>query len=208
MFKRLRYCWIGVLMMAGGTLVYYFLANPVYQRKLVQKAEEARESLHNDKRLRWSGTVVVVGAADGDKLVVDTESSRKVKVSLAGIDAPELAFDRFHRDQELAEESREYLAQLTTNKAAQMEILGTDAAMRPLVLLKVDGVLVNEEMVKAGLAEFSREGAENMPAKVRHEIENAEIDARQKRLGIWGLANYVRPVEYRIRQNQERPWNR
>ncbi len=189
-----------MLVLASGILAYHYLGNPAYQRKLVQKAEEVKEDLHNEKKVRWSGTVVVVEAVGGDILVVNTETSQKVKVALAGIDAPEMATDRLHKGQPLAEESREYLSQLTTNKAAQMDIIGTDLAKRPLVLLKVEGMLVNTRMVESGFAEFTTEGAENIPAKLRHEIENAEMEARQKRLGIWGLTNYVRPVEYRIRQ--------
>jgi micrococcal nuclease len=200
MFKRLRRFFIIVFVVGVGAVAYHYLGNPAYQRKIVQTAQEVREDLRDEKKQRWSGTVVVVEAVDGDKLLVNTETSQKVKVSLVGIDAPELGVDRLRPGQPLAEESRQYLSQLTTNQAADMAIVATDASKRPLVLLTVDGALVNAKMVAAGLAEVTAEETQNIPVKLKHEIENAELTARQNRLGIWALTNHVRPVEYRIRQ--------
>jgi hypothetical protein len=40
-----------------------------------------------------------------------------------------------------------------------------------------------------------------LPAKQRHAIENAQLKAKEERFCIWTLTNYVRPLEFRIRQN-------
>jgi endonuclease YncB( thermonuclease family) len=80
--------------------------------------------------------------------------------------------------------------------------VGTDPDKRPLVLLTLDGALVNARIVEAGLAEVASETAGGIPAKQRHTIENAELKAKQGRLGIWTLTNYVRPIEFRIRQKE------
>ncbi len=202
MFKLLRKVLIGLLLVAIGAIGYYFLSNPVYQRELVQKAEEVKEDLGDDKKKpAWSGTAVVVDALKGDKVVVKTETSRRAVVRLAGIDAPEMPVDHARPGQPLAEESREYLAKLAKNKAVEMAVVGADAAKLPLALLTVDGVLLNAKMTEAGLAEVTSETAERIPAKQRHAIENAELSAKANRVGIWGLTNYVRPVEFRIRQH-------
>src|SRR5512133_4100547 len=105
MFKRLRYMLIGLTLVAVVALAYHFLGNPAYQRKIVQRAEEVREDLRDPKKARWSGTVVVLEAVDGDKVLVNTESSQKVKVCLAGVDAPELGVG-LRKGQPFAEESK------------------------------------------------------------------------------------------------------
>jgi endonuclease YncB( thermonuclease family) len=185
-----------------GAIGYHYLSNADYRRELVQKAEEAREVLKEDKKgVPWTGTAVVAEVVKGDRAKVDLEASRKVLVRLAGIDAPELPKDRYHKGQPLAEQSRDYLLKLIQGKAVEMAIVGTDAAKTPLVLLTLEGVLINAKMVEAGFAEMTAETSEAIPAKQRHAIENAELSAKKGRLGIWGLTNYVRPVEFRIRQS-------
>jgi micrococcal nuclease len=200
MFKLLRKVMIGLLVLMLGAITYYFLGNPAYRRKLTQRAEEIQDRIKDKKGFAWSGTAVVLDSVKGDRAMVDTEANQKVMVRLAGIDAPELPLDKFHKGQPFAEESRDHLAQLIKGKALEMAILGTDADKRPLVLLTLDGALVNAKMVEAGLAEVAGETMTGVPAKLRHTIENAELKAKQDHLGIWTLTNYVRPIEFRIRQ--------
>lgn len=201
MFKLLRKILVVLLVALVGATAYYYLSNADYRREIVQKAEEAREELKEEKKgFPWSGTAVVVDAVEGDRAKVDLEASSKVLVRLAGIDAPELPKDRFHKGQPLAEESRDYLGQLIKGKAVEMAIVGTDAAKTPLVLLTLDGALINAKVVEAGFAEVTSETTQGIPAKQRHAIENAELSAKKSNRGIWGLTNYVRPVEFRIRQ--------
>lgn len=199
MFKLLRKVIIGMVVVMLAAIGYYFLGNPVYRRELTQRAEEVKESIQDDKKFAWTGTAIVLDAVKGDRATVDTENSHKVIVRLAGIDAPELPLDKFHKGQAFAQESRDHLAQLTKGKAVDMTILGTDPDKRPLVLLSVEGVLINAKMVEAGLAEAAAETSAGIPAKSKHAIENAELKARQERLGIWTLTNYMRPIEFRIR---------
>lgn len=200
MFKLLRKIIIGVLVLVLAAIVYHFLHNPLYRRELKQEAEEIKEKIQDDKKIAWTGTAVVVDILKGDRASVDTEVNHKVIVRLAGIDAPELPVDRFHKGQPFAEESRDRLASLVKGKAVDMSIVGTDPDKRPLVLLTLDGVLVNVKMVESGMAEAASETSTGMAAKSRHLIENAELKAKQDRLGIWTLTNYVRPIEFRIRQ--------
>src|SRR5262249_54572503 len=143
---------------------YYFLGNPIYRRDLTQKAEEIKEKVQDDKKFAWSGIAVVLDAVKGDRVTVDTETNHKVMVRLAGIDAPELPLDRFHKGQPFAEESRDYLAKLVKAKAVNMAILGTDPDKRPLVLLSLGNALINTEMVEAGMAEAIRETSAAIPA--------------------------------------------
>jgi endonuclease YncB( thermonuclease family) len=200
MFKLLRKMAIltALVLVAAPIVIYY--RNPVYKRNLAQKTEQLREQLNEtQKKPVWNGTVVVVDALEGDRLVVNLEGSPGVTVRLAAIDAPEMP-DKFKKNgQPLAEESRNLLARLVKDKAAEMDIVGTDDTKCPLVLLTVGGVLVNAEIVRAGLAETGAEGMDSLPAKLRHDLENAQYVARQGQTNIWGLEDYVRPVEHRIR---------
>ena len=190
---------IGLLLLGTAGMIYYFLHNPFYRRELVQTAEEVKEDLSPEKKIPWSGTAVVTEALEGDLLTVKTEQFPRVTVRLAGIDAPVLPLEHPAKAQPLAEESRQYLAQLAKDKAVDMAIVGTDFQKRPLVLITVEGSLLNAKMVEAGLAEAFSETATNIPAKPRHAIANAEASARQNHAGIWGLTNYMRPSEFRIR---------
>ena len=207
MFKVLRKALIVVVVLMIAAVVYHYLGNAQYRREIAQKSEEIRERINDEKKFAWTGTAVVTETLKGDHAKVDTEANQKVVVRLAGIDAPELPLDRFHKGQPFAVQSRDHLAELVKGKAVQMEIIGTDSDKRPLVLLSLDGVLINALMVEAGLAEVASETAAGIPAKQRHSIENAELKARKDHVGIWTLTDYVRPIEFRIRQKMQQPRN-
>ena len=200
MFKGLRYVLLALLALILAGVVYHFVGDPERRRVISQRTEEVREEIKGEKPFAWTGTAVVVEAVKGDRATVDTEANHKVLVRLAGIDAPELPFDHVRKGQPFAEESRDHLAELVKGKAVDMAIIGPDQDKHPLVLLTLDGTLINAKMVEAGLAEAAPETATGIPIKMRHAIENAELKAKQERLGIWTLTNYMRPIEFRIRQ--------
>jgi endonuclease YncB( thermonuclease family) len=200
MFRLLRKGLIGFCVVAAGAIAYLCFSNAASRLAIVQKAEEVKEDLReSEKRYAWSGTALVVDVLKGDTLVVRTEGRPNVTVRLVGIDAPEMPVSLARPGQPLAEESRGYLARLVKDKGVQMSIVGVDATKRPLVLVTLDGVLINAKVAEAGLAEGSAEQAEKIPAKLRHALENAELSAKAKHEGIWSLTNYVSPAEYRIR---------
>jgi endonuclease YncB( thermonuclease family) len=203
MFKLLRKVVMVALLAIVGGVAFYFLSQPSYRREIAQTAEEFKEAVKDEKmRPIWKGTAVVVEVLAGDTVRVDTEGSRNVIVHLAGIDAPEMPEKAKRNGQPLAEESRNFLSENLNGKAVSMAILKMDAAKRPLVLLTLDGALVNAKVVGAGFAESGADGIECIPAKLRHAIENAELSAKEHRFNIWGLTNYVRPAEFRIRQQR------
>jgi endonuclease YncB( thermonuclease family) len=200
MFKGLRYLLFVALALIVSGVVYHFVGDGERRRVLTQRTEEIREQLKGEKPFAWTGTAVVVDAIKGDRATVDTEANHKVIVRLAGIDAPELPVNQTRKGQPFAEESRDHLAQLVKGKAVDMAIIGPDPEKHPLVLLTLDGTLINAKIVEAGLAEFAGETSSGIPVKLRHEIENAELKAKQEHLGIWTLTNYMRPLEFRIRE--------
>lgn len=200
MFRALRKILVLVVLVAAVAIGYRLWRTPLLQRQVVQTVQEWVERLREgEKTYLWSGTAVVSDVVDGDTLVAKTENHPPVTVHLVGIDAPEFAPDRREKGQPLSQESRDYLARLVLNQAVQMSIVGTDEAKRPVVLMTKEGALINVKMVAAGLAEAYDEFGDRLPLKIKHAILNAQADAQKDHRGIWGLTNYVRPSEYRIR---------
>jgi micrococcal nuclease len=205
MFRVLRRIIILVVLTAVIVVGYRFWRTPLFQRKIVQSTQELIERLREgQKTYAWTGPAVVSDVTDGDTVVVKTENHPTVAAHLVGIDAPEFAPDRREKGQPLCQESRDFLANLLNNQAVQMSIVGTDFASRPVVLITKDGVLINVKMVEAGLAEAYDEFGDKLPLKIKHALLNAQADAQANHRGIWGLTNYVRPSEYRIRHRPSR----
>lgn len=202
MFRLIRRILIMLLLLIVGGVAYHFLSQPTYRRQILQKAAELREQVQGEKTYAWSGSAVVAEILKGDTVVVKTEAHPKVVARLAGIDAPELAANYREPGQPLAEKSRDFLAQFVKNKAVHMAIVGVDFAQRPLVLLTLDGTFINAKMAEVGLAESVEDQLKLLPVKMKHAILNAELRAQEGRVGIWGLTNYQRPAEYRIRHRK------
>lgn len=202
MFKLLRKSLAGLVLALAILVSYYYLRDPINQRYLHHLSDDLRHSLKGKQSSVWEGTVVIAEALEGDKLQVHTEANRGVVVRLAGVDAPEMP-NRFDpAGQPFARESKDYLALLANNKAGHMVIVGTDDRKVPLVLLSVEDRLLNLAMVQAGLAEAAGDGLAELSAWQQRQLERSELDARKKNLKMWGNADYIRPVEHRIRQQK------
>ncbi len=192
---------MALVLIGLGGVANHLWRDPVYHRQIAQKAEELREKIKEDKKFAWIGPGLVADVINGATVAVDTEGHPRVMMRLAGIDAPELAANRKETGQPLSEESRRYLAKLVNNQAVQISIAGVDSQKRPLVILVKDDNIYNVKMVEAGMAEAFEESLTLLPAKFKNAILNAEQQAKAGRLGIWGLTNYQRPFEYRMRHH-------
>ena len=132
---------------------------------------------------------IVTKVHDGDTLWA-VQGKERVKVRLAGIDAPE-------SDQKRGKEARDFLAGMVLGKEVELEGAGKDRYGRMVAKVRCEGKDVNMEMVKAGMAwryeEYDKEGA----------YEAAEGEARRERRGVWQDADPVKPGEWR-RQKRKR----
>ena len=90
----------------------------------------------------YTGRVVAVH--DGDTVTVATATGR-IKVRLAGIDSPEVG-------QKWASQARDFTASLVLNRTVVVESSGSDQYGRVLGDVRVNGVDVNEAVVRQGLA--------------------------------------------------------
>ena len=129
---------------------------------------------------------------DGDSLrgVVD---GHERELRLWGIDAPE-------RDQPEAEASRAALRALTADKAGSITVVTEDQYERLVVLLTVDGVLVNLAQLEQGHAWWFRRFAAD-----RADFAAAETAAREAGRGLWAQANPEAPWDFRERMRAAAP---
>lgn len=126
----------------------------------------------------------VISVADGDTFSLLTDNNEQVKIRLYAIDAPE-------RGQDFGTKSREFLNDLCYGKMVTIEKKNTDQYGRILGVAFVNGVNLNEEMVRNGLAWYYSYYA-NDP-----KLEAWEQSARRQKLNIWSMKNPVHPHEFR-----------
>jgi micrococcal nuclease len=137
--------------------------------------------------------VPVISVSDGDTVIVIL-NSRREKVRLIGIDAPELG------QKPWGAESKKYLETLLGSSGWKVElefdVEKRDKYGRVLAYLKTtDGKLINLLMVRNGCAMLF-----TIPPNVRYagELRSAQREAREKHLGIWSSEGLrERPVDYR-----------
>jgi micrococcal nuclease len=170
----------------------------------------------------FSAKVIVV--MDGDTVMVLREGgseaagyppasnlrrhAQKIKIRLANIDAPE-------KDQDFGKQSRESLLEMVGKKIVQIDSRAVDQYGRIVGLVSVDGLNVNQEQVKRGLAWAApgwRKGSRVVPkspdgqesGRVPPAAESSgkfytalQNDARQARLGLWAQINPMSPWQWR-----------
>lgn len=90
-------------------------------------------------------TYRVAGVHDGDTLRCLDAQNVQHKIRLDGIDAPELG-------QPFGSKARQHLADFAMHKDVALQIHGRDHYRRALATVHIDGVDVNQQMVKDGFA--------------------------------------------------------
>jgi endonuclease YncB( thermonuclease family) len=126
----------------------------------------------------------VVGIADGDTLTLLTASKQQVKVRLAEIDAPEKA-------QDFGQKSKQSLSELVYGKDVAVEQEDLDRYGRTVGRVRADGVDVNAEQVKRGMAWVYRQYVKD------HTLFTLEQKARAAHRGLWAMTNPLPPWEFR-----------
>lgn len=139
-------------------------------------------------------TGTVVGVADGDTITVLDGGRQQYKIRLAGIDAPE-------KKQPFGERSRQNLSAMVFNRTVTIEWDKRDRYGRTVGKVMVNGVDVNLEQIKAGMAwwyaKYSREQSE----RDQYMYSAHEADAKAKRAGLWGDRAPVAPWDWRNAQS-------
>jgi len=126
----------------------------------------------------------VVKISDGDTLTLLTSSSQQIKVRLAGIDTPE-------RKQPFGNKAKQALANLAFQKQALIEVEAKDRYGRTVGVVFVDGLNVNAELVKQGMAWVYRKYTDDK------RLYTLESEAKQAKRGLWLDENPIPPWEWR-----------
>ena len=130
----------------------------------------------------------VIAVIDGDTVLV-LRDQQKTKVRLVNIDAPE-------KQQPFGKRSRRALCQLVCKREVRIETQAVDQYERLLATLYVDGINVNQEQVRRGMAwEYSHYHSDGTFLALQRE-------AKLARRGLWAEVNPQAPWLWR----REHPW--
>jgi endonuclease YncB( thermonuclease family) len=132
----------------------------------------------------------VVKIADGDPRTVLDASKQQHRIRLTGIDAPE-------RKQAFGTVSKQHLAELVFGKVVEVEWHKRDRYQRILGKVLVDGVDVNLEQVRAGLAWHYKHYARDQQPAERSLYAEVEEAAGLNRVGLWRDPAPIPPWDFR-----------
>lgn len=129
----------------------------------------------------------VMRVIDGDTIVVKTSNNEKKKVRLWGIDAPEMR-------QKSGPKAGRFLTTLLTDQPVYIDIITTDKYGRFVAnVYDSNGVYINEEMIRIGLAWVYEYYVRDSNPKW-YELQ---ANAQKKHIGLWRYRNPIPPWEYR-----------
>ena len=131
-----------------------------------------------------TGTVVAVH--DGDTISIRTSTST-VRVRLYGIDCPEY-------QQPFSARARQFTSKMVFKREVHVRSEGTDRYDRLLGRVVVDGVELNEALVRNGLAWHYEIRVSDRT------LADAERHARAAKVGIWSQPDPIPPWRWRREQ--------
>lgn len=120
----------------------------------------------------------MVGVSDGDTITVLDAEKKQHKVRLAGIDAPE-------KGQAFGNASKENLSRLIFDRRVEARCHKRDRYGREVCAVFVGSRDAGLEQVRAGMAWWFREYANEQAPDDRASYEGAEDAARFGRKGLW-----------------------
>lgn len=139
----------------------------------------------------WSGEVV--GISDGDTItVLNSKTLKDVKIRLYGIDTPE-------RGQAFSKKARQFTSKLVYGKVVEVKVMDTDRYGRTVAMIYADKTLLNEELVKAGLAWVYWQYCHH---PICETWKGFQIGARMDKRGLWADPDSIPPWEFRRKKRE------
>ena len=135
----------------------------------------------------FSGLVFRV--IDGDTIIV-LEGNKKRKVRLTGIDAPELK-------QEFGFESKQKLRSLIDKKWVDIASNSEDRYKRTLGKVICNGVDINLNLIKLGMAWHYKKYKKTQSKKDQEEYAYHENISKDLSVGLWKSNNSIAPWDWR-----------
>ncbi|WP_193196093.1 thermonuclease family protein [Nostoc sp. MG11] len=158
-------------------------------------------------RLVGNSGNVVERVSDGDTLVVRDTNGQNVTVRFACVDAPEVAHSNREKQSRRTSDRNQFTWGVRAQERVRelvrqggdrvnLNITDSDRYGRQVAEVRLrDGTLVQEVLVQEGLAKVYRPYLNKCPSRTL--VQQAEGEARQQRLGVWGDSRFVNPWEYR-----------
>jgi micrococcal nuclease len=137
----------------------------------------------------------VIGVCDGDTITILHDRSPE-KLRLASIDCPE-------KKQPFGKQARQFTSDQVFGQPVTIEATGHDRYRRTIATVRTaDGRVLNDELVKAGLAWWFRQYAPDDT-----HLAALEQQARDQHLGLWSAPNPIAPWDWRkgIREPEAAP---
>lgn len=139
----------------------------------------------------WANfTGKVVGIADGDTVTILDADKVQHKVRLNGIDAPE-------KKQPFGTRSKQSLSDMLFNKTVMVESDKRDRYGRELGKVLVDGMDVNLEQIRRGMAWHYKGYQRDQSPDDRQIYADTENKAKIIKRGLWSEPDPVPPWEWR-----------
>jgi endonuclease YncB( thermonuclease family) len=132
----------------------------------------------------------VVGVHDGDTATVLDKDKQQYKFRFNGIDAPELK-------QDFGNKSKQHLSDLIFGKEVTVIFNKVDKYERFVGKIMVNGIDANLEQIKVGLAWHYKKYASEQAETDRKIYAEAEVKARNAKLGFWAMPNMTPAWDYR-----------
>lgn len=126
----------------------------------------------------------IVKVSDGDTVTLLDSTNTQHKIRLDGIDCPE-------KGQPFGTKATDFVKKLTTGKIIVVEWEKKDRYGRILGYVYADGVNVNKELLKNGLAWHYKHFNKDK------ELAKLEQQAKDKKLNIWSDKNPIEPYRWR-----------
>jgi micrococcal nuclease len=134
----------------------------------------------------------VVAVIDGNTLEVKTDENETLKLTLKGVDSPEL-------EQDFGSDARLYLEKIALKKSVKFQLHGKDRWGNRLAVVMVKGdVDLRVELLRAGFAWTTERDPD--PA-----LENIRIEAQKKEKGLWKAGEPTPPWIFRRQQSMLQP---
>lgn len=134
--------------------------------------------------------------SDGDTCRLKiADGSMWINARLFGIDAPETAKKKFHKNgQPLGLAAKDFINGLLKDKDVTITQADLDPYNRPVVEIFLGDQSINLLMVEKGYAEVYRGKTKRIDRK---KFELGEKKAKDAKVGIWAQTNYVSPTNFR-----------
>lgn len=133
--------------------------------------------------------LLIHSCSDGDTCTASTKEGLKLKLRLAGIDAPEVSHGK-KKGQFFGKESKEWLNNAVKNQNLKVEILGSDPFGRYLAVLWKSDSNINKKCIEEGMA-YAYSKIDN--AETKKWAMEAQKFAEKNKKGLWALDKKIRP---------------